>query len=87
MVLDLSAQKKVSEPLPLRLSWQSDLTNNHQASHLQFSAQPGRLVIPMDAHPRWLLSKRLDSVALEITKAQQLGAFRVSQIYFAGKRD
>jgi hypothetical protein len=41
----------------------------------------------MDAHPRWLLSKRLDSVALEITKAQQLGAFRVSQIYFADKRD
>ena len=86
LVLDLSAQNKGGEPLPLRLSWQSKLTNK-LASHVRFSAQPGRLVIPMDVHPRWLLSKRLGYVVLETANAPQLGAFRLPQIYFASKRD
>ena len=58
----------------VRLSWWGGLgTSAQQPAQLLFSAEPGVLIVPLDAQPRWTLMRRIDGLRVEFDQAAGCG--------------
>ena len=84
MTLDVVAAR--TDPVPVQVYWQSELTRGALAKHVRFLAQPGRLIVPMDVHPRWYLSRRIERVVLDVEDAPRAGGVQIENVQFRGRR-
>ena len=82
--LDAEPRSDRSPAAAVQLYWVSDATFGRETEHVRFQALPGVVLVPLDTHPRWFLSKRIDSLRILI---QPTGKCTIRDIAFWSKRD
>lgn len=55
--------------MTVQLFWNSELTAGREMAHARFGAMPGPVLVPLDSHPAWLLSKHIGSLRIRIADA------------------
>jgi hypothetical protein len=78
---DFNCEENKSPPL-IEFYWAS---NENKASNLtmaQFHATNGRLLVPLDAAPAWLLAERIEKVYFKVASMNVGRVFRISDIRF-----
>jgi hypothetical protein len=58
------------------------LVGPHWTGPLMFTGRCGRLLVPLSAHPDWLLAGRVDGLALRLKDAQRFRGVRARLVGF-----
>lgn len=74
----------ITNPLvPLSVSWSSQsLSGLNEISVVRFLAKDGKLIVPLDASPRWLLGEGIQRLHFAIDNPSLCSTFSVSNISF-----
>jgi hypothetical protein len=80
---DFSCDHTEGAPEPVvALRWQAANVPPGGAAVLRFSAEPGRLLVPLDSAPRWLLSQGLSVFQVGVEDARSCTSFGIANIQF-----
>lgn len=76
---DFSCEQHGPDPI-LELYWASSQNNESEQTVLRFNGVEGRLIIPLDADPAWLLADKIKSIRLDIANHRSCRSFSIDNI-------
>jgi hypothetical protein len=82
LAFDFSCHQGVGQPI-LNIHWGSKSAPRSEATVVQFKAENGKLLIPLDAAPRWLNAKSINSIRFDIDNPETCSTFFLSNIVFS----
>jgi hypothetical protein len=82
--LDAAPQADRSPAVGFELSWVSDTTFGRETKHVRFLALPGSVLVPLDTHPRWFMSKNVRTLRISVQPSAKLA---LRDIVFWTKKD
>ena len=70
----------------MRISWgQQDLSVFSHENEISFIAQSGRLIVPLEAYPRWLTMKHISRFKISLSEGHSCQAISLQNIGFYQK--
>jgi hypothetical protein len=76
--LDFHCERAGGPPPVLELRWASASNAETELTRVRFDGRDGRLIVPLDASPAWLLASEIRSLGLELTDERSCRSFRVA---------
>lgn len=76
---DFACKGKNPSPI-LEIFWQSDTLVENEETVLRLNAHNGRLIIPMDSVPSWILSKKILSIRIDVQDKNDCNEFEINNI-------
>ena len=64
----------------LKIYWGSNATGPNESTMVRFVAEDGPLLVPLDAAPRWLQAKEINSLRFDIADPASCKAFAITNI-------
>jgi hypothetical protein len=77
--LDFRCEKKGEPPL-LEVRWASAGNPEGDLTRVRFLGNDGRLLVPVDASPAWLLAAEVRSLRIDVVDAASCGALRIANV-------
>jgi hypothetical protein len=80
LVLDFASDALAGKPVTLQLFYTIDGQTSEEKKSLTLTTTGGRLVVPLDAYPRWLLAGRIDAVRIDVADPAPCRAFSLANV-------
>lgn len=77
---EFSCVRQRAKPRMQVFWWGDDHEAPFEASSIKFTAEEGRLIVPLDASPRWLLMKRIKGLRIDLDNSLACEAFNIKGV-------
>ncbi|WP_211472364.1 hypothetical protein [Collimonas humicola] len=77
---DFSCAGKTAQPRIQVFWWGDDHEGPFEASSIRFTADSGALIVPLDASPRWLMTKHLKGIRIDLDNASACDTFKIEKM-------
>ena len=77
---DFTCMGKTAEPRIQVFWWGDDKNGPVESSSVRFTADDGLLIVPLDAAPRWLLTKHIKGIRVDLDNASACTAIGIKNI-------
>lgn len=81
LAFDFECEAAGSAPV-LEIYWATDVNAESELTVTRFDGKDGRLLVPMDAAPAWLLARELRRIRFDVRASDSCRMFRIGNIAF-----
>ncbi len=85
LFFDFSCSNPKARPL-LEIYWSADGIKFNEDSVVRFHARNGRLIVPLDTMPRWLLAQKIDGLRIDLADGSQCQSIRIDKLSLQQRR-
>jgi hypothetical protein len=86
-VLAFDFSCKAAGPTPvLEIYWSSEGKPESESAVARLNAVNGRLLLPLDAYPTWLLAKRMRTLRIDVQAKESCSSFRIDNVRLYQRR-
>ncbi len=78
LILDFTSDAPESKPVMLQIFFNVDGQGFDEKKSLHIATTGGRLIVPLDAFPRWLLAGRIDAVRIDVANHDACRVFSLT---------
>ena len=78
--LDFRCEDQIAEPRVQIFWWGDNHSEPFEESSVHFTAASGALIVPLDASPRWLTSRRIHGLRIDMANPSACSAFGVENL-------